>query len=322
MLSKNIATGAYPAKLAGQKQPKNKSMHPHAQRGVTLIELMVGITIGLLTVAVAMGALMVSRGISGTVSDASTIQQQAAYAMRVIGLQLRQAGSLRLNLDPGTTTTESTYLIAAAFETDYTDPVDTSASFSIKDHTLKGKKEPSDGEYALSVGYRNYTEPVFTSASAESLQRNCLGGQGTSALILSEFVLYTPASDPAKRELRCNGNGNIQPIVGNVANFQVRYLLQDNTTTPGNSTIKSVDASGVTNWAQVQAVEVCLVLYGNEAMDIPSPTQDNPKQGTYTDCDGTAVSMNTLTGARNKRMHIAFRNTFQLRSQGLIGSVL
>ena len=69
-------------------------MCPQTQRGVTLIELMVGITIGLLTVAVAMGALMVSRGISGTVSDASTIQQQAAYAMRVIGLQLRQAGSL------------------------------------------------------------------------------------------------------------------------------------------------------------------------------------------------------------------------------------
>ena len=91
-------------------------MCPQTQRGVTLIELMVGITIGLLTVAVAMGALMVSRGISGTVSDASTIQQQAAYAMRVIGLQLRQAGSLRLNLDPGTSATESNYLIPAAFE--------------------------------------------------------------------------------------------------------------------------------------------------------------------------------------------------------------
>ncbi|MBS0291029.1 MAG: prepilin-type N-terminal cleavage/methylation domain-containing protein, partial [Proteobacteria bacterium] len=67
------------------------------QRGVSLIELMVGVAIGLLVVAVAMGALMVSRGISGTVSDASSIQQQAAYAMRVVGLQMRQAGSLYLN---------------------------------------------------------------------------------------------------------------------------------------------------------------------------------------------------------------------------------
>lgn len=69
---------------------------PLAQKGFTLLELMVGVAIGLLVVAVATAALMVSRGVSGTVSDASGIQQQAAYAMRVIGLQLRQAGSLYL----------------------------------------------------------------------------------------------------------------------------------------------------------------------------------------------------------------------------------
>ena len=81
-------------RLRGQKYSKN-----FTQSGVTLIELMVGIAIGLMVVAVAMGALMVSRSVSGTVSDASDIQQQAAYAMRVIGAQVRQAGSLRINLD-------------------------------------------------------------------------------------------------------------------------------------------------------------------------------------------------------------------------------
>ena len=288
-------------------------MCPQTQRGVTLIELMVGITIGLLTVAVAMGALMVSRGISGTVSDASTIQQQAAYAMRVIGLQLRQAGSLRLNLDPGTSATESNYLIPAAFEAAIaasgSDP-----GFNPATQSITGKHNPGDSEYALSVGYRNYTEPVFISASEASLHRNCLGESGTPSLIQSQFQLYTPASDPARRELRCAGTGAAQAIINNVANFQARYLLQDNAV-PGASTIKSVDASGVTNWAQVQAVEVCLVLYGNESIDMPAGS-------TYTDCDGAAVNMTTLTGSRTKRMHIAFRNTFQLRSQGLIGAVI
>ena len=68
------------------------------QQGVTLIELLVGIIIGLLTVAVAMGALMISRSVTGTVSDSSMLQQQASYAFRVIGQQLSQAGSLRINL--------------------------------------------------------------------------------------------------------------------------------------------------------------------------------------------------------------------------------
>lgn len=88
---------------------------PVSQKGVTLVELMVGIAIGLLVISVAVGALMVSRNISGTVSDATGIQQQAAYAMRVIGQQVRQAGSLRLNLDP--LNSGDDYLIPVALET-------------------------------------------------------------------------------------------------------------------------------------------------------------------------------------------------------------
>jgi len=34
------------------------------------------------------------------------------------------------------------------------------------------------------------------------------------------------------------------------------------------------------------------------------------------------VDMTKLTGQRARRMHIAYRNVFQLRSQGLVGSVL
>ena len=47
---------------------------PIQQQGVTLLEMLVGLVIGLLVVAVAAGALMVSRGVSGTVSDVSGIQ--------------------------------------------------------------------------------------------------------------------------------------------------------------------------------------------------------------------------------------------------------
>ena len=319
MISKNIASRAVAVSLSGQKLHKRSPSHLQAQYGATLIELMVGITIGLLTVVVAMGALMVSRGISGTVSDASNIQQQAAYAMRVIGLQLRQAGSLRLNFEPGTSNTAAEpYLAAVAFETDFKDP--DGSTFIIKQDTISGKETPSTGEYKLSVGYRNYTESlfVFTTASQESLLRNCLGGNGSNARVLSEFVLFIDPDDPSRRELRCNGNGQVQPIVNNVANFQVRYLLQDNATTPGDSKIQSVDANGVSNWAQVRAVEVCLVLYGDEAIDMPTDGS-----ASYTDCDGaTKVNMATLTGPRARRMHVPFRNLFQLRSTGLIGSVL
>lgn len=282
-----------------------------SQRGVTLIELMVGIAIGLLTIAVAMGSLMVSRGVSGTVSDASSIQQQGAFAMRTIGLQLRQTGSLRLNLSPGIVTAAEPYLAPAAFETkagqfDPTTPTG----------ILEGKDSPGATEFKLDVRYSSYTEPLFVGGT-QSQARDCLGANPDPNLLESKFSLrVNPVTNVP--ELVCASAGSIaaQPLVQNVANFQVRYLLQDNTSTPGSSTLKSVDAAGVgVDWAKVQGVDVCLVLYGTERIDLPTGSN-------YTDCNGAAVDMSTLTGARARRMHVTFRNTFQMRSQGLIGSVL
>jgi type IV pilus assembly protein PilW len=288
---------------------------PQRQRGVSLIELMVGIAIGLLVVAVAMGALMVSRSISGTVSDASSIQQQAAATLRIIGMQLRQAGSMRLNLDPGTTAAAETYLVPVAFETALSagtaKPME---SFDPKTHTLSG----ADSPVSLTTGYRRYTEPVFIATTDQALVRNCVGGpaEKDSSGNVTRDVRLENVFALNGSELRCAGNGATpQPIAQNVANFQVRYVVQDSTTTPGAPTLRTLTASAVTSWGQVQAVEVCLVFYGVEPIDLPTGSN-------YTDCDGTTVDMSTLTGVRARRMHVAFRNVFQLRSQGLIGSVL
>ena len=277
------------------------------QRGVTLIELLVGIAIGLLVVAVAAGALMVSRGVSGTVSDASGIQQQAAYAMRVIGMQLRQAGSLAINLNPTNAASENASEAPVAFETTAEPATPGAAGFDPATNTLSG----TTGN-RLTVGYRRYRDAVFTSAAPVSLSRNCVGGpaDGNTAVILESIFQLTDG------ELLCSGNGNTQPVVQNVANFQVRYLVQDNLATLGNPQVRYVGASAVANWSTVQGVEVCLVLYGAEAINLPDGA-------SYTDCDGTtAVDMTTLTGDRARRMHLVFRNVFQLRSQGLVGTAL
>ena len=310
---KNIVSCAYKAYVGSQNITKNgacsrapmlkgATTRARHQRGVTLLELMVGITIGLLVVAVAMGALMVSRGISGTVSDASMVQQQAAYAMRVIGTQLRQAGSLRVNLNYDTSAVAEPYQAKVAIET--AAPATSGNAFDPSNDTIKGTAT------SMTVGYRRYTELLHNKAAEESQSRNCLGAPAdtsTDQLLESIFTF-----NAAKNDLRCSGNSaNEQPIVGNVANFQVRYLLQDNSA-GGDSKINNVDAAGVGgNWARVQGIEVCLVLYGNEPMDLPSGSN-------YTDCDGSTQDMSAQTGNRARRMHMVFRNVFQLRSQGLM----
>lgn len=285
-----------------------------AQRGITLIELMVGLLIGLLVVGVAIAALMASRGVSGTVTDASAIQQQGAYAMRVIGQQLRQAGSLYLNPNSAGAVQANILNAPVAFEVKSEPPSgaapSASGSFNPATDTLV------DGPGDLNIGYRRYTDPVFTGATPVSLSRNCTGGPGDGSSdrrVESIFQL-------AGTELHCGGNDtrdSRQPVVQNVASFQVRYLVQDATSTPGAAQMRYRAAGSMTpgDWRRVQAVEVCLVLYGNEPMGLAAGS-------TYLDCDNNAVDLTTLTGERKQRMHLMFRNVFQLRSQGMVGSVI
>lgn len=286
---------------------------PLRQRGVTLIELMVGLAIGLLVVAVAMGALMVSRGISGTVSDASGIQQQGAYILRVVSQQLRQTGSLYLNPDPaGGSSTD--VLSPVAFEIK-ADAVGTGNSFMQED-TLSGASA------SVTTAFRRYQDNVFLADNATSstigtdfLARNCVGAPGNSST--DQRIESTFTFDSAKNELQCGGNGaTAQAIAQNVAQLQVTYMLQT-VDAAGNTTVQYTKGSDMPvaatdpTWRRVQGVQVCLVLYGSEAIDMPA-------NSSYIDCAGTSVNMTTLTGDRKNRMHLLFRNTYQLRSQGLL----
>lgn len=291
------------------------SPQPSRQHGVTLLELMVGLAIGLLVIAVAMGALMSSRSVSGTVSDISGIQQQGSYVLRVIGQQLRQAGSLYLNPDP--TGGASTDVLGAVV-------------FEIKANSRSGgnsfdqQNTIAGGADTITTGFRRYQDNVFFADNATSsaigtdyLSRNCVGSPAntnTDERVESIFVF-------ADGNLRCSGNGStVQPIAQNIAQFQVTYLVQTVASGTG-ATIQYKKGSDMPTsaadpvWRSVQGVQVCLVLHGTEPIDLP---QNTPASSSYTDCDGKSVDMTALTGTRKNRMHLLLRNTFQLRSQGLL----
>ncbi|MBO1250074.1 PilW family protein [Comamonas denitrificans] len=274
---KKIATSAYPTRDKEQK-------HLKFQAGLTLIELMIGLAVGLLVVAVATVSLLGSRSVTGAVSDISGIQQQAAYVMRTFGTQLRQAGSLYLDL---------------GLDADGDGEITSATAFQLRGSTDTAIAENNG---SVTIRFTGYEEPTF--ANAGPISRNCLGAPGsipagTTTSIESIFTLNGT-------DLRCND----QPIAQNVAAFQVRYLLQG--TDQDDPTMLYTNSAGVADWNRVQGVEVCLVLFGTERIDLP-------EGASYTGCDGsTAVNITTLAAPRTNRMHYVFRNVFQLRSQGLI----
>ena len=264
------------------------------QRGATLIELMVGITIGLLTVTVALGALMVSRGISGTVSEASQLQQQASYAFRVIGQQLRQAGGRQLDIDNATATATS--------ET----PLQTRVSGSTES-AISGKDEPGKDEYALIVNFQNVSELVTNKDPSKDpeLKRqihDCLGEDPkdptANPSVTSQFK-----RDADNNSLFCKGTANDSPqaLIENVQDFTVRYLVQTSeASTTALPSYQYVDAAtATTNWQNVYAVQVCLELEGTENI--------NTLGVEYTKCDGTQAT-------RGNRLRMVFRNIYHIRN--------
>lgn len=262
-----------------------------SQSGVTLLELLVGLAIGLMTIAVALGALLISRGVSGTVSDASQLQQQGAYALRVAGRQLRQAGAIRLNMAFGA---------AAGAAEDPAQPVAFETTFNRSTRTLQ-----NDTTYALRVGYQNYTETVSTATTAQALLSDCLGRSSTTAAVVQSDFRLQRATGAATGDLLCRGtDGSEEVLIGNVADFRVTYLVQ---TLPadgvGATTMRRIApaAMATADWASVVAVDICLELAGDENIDTAG--------ATYRNCAQSDVSL-------GNRMHVVLRNTFQLRSQG------
>ena len=274
-----------------------------AERGVTLVELMVGIAIGLMVVAVALGALLASRSISGTVSEVTSLQQQAAYAFRVIGQQIRQAGSLELNLNPSIVLNPASdanpAMSPVAF--DAPDPTGARPPFVRASSTLDATTTP----LSVTVGFQNYVEETVA-ASETSLLSDCLGQNaalaaggslGATPVLTSKFE-----HEASKNELVCTGTGSAgrQAIIGNVTDFQIRYVEQ----TPGTTTLKYLPANPLpSNWSNIYAIEVCLELTGTETVPTPS--------ATYKNCSGTDT-------AYGDRLRMIFRNVFQIRSQGQV----
>lgn len=263
----------------------------HQQAGATLIELMVGIAIGLLTIAVAIGALMVSRGVSTAVSDTTNLQEQASYAFRVIGQQLRQAGSIRLDLasqKPDGTAIEVEDVVA--FQT----------VFDSQNNTINGVDTPP----TLTLGAQAFNEPSFQDATNPQLNRDCLRQKATlvngNGDIRSRFTLNGD-------ELMCQGStGAAQPVIKNVAAFRVTYLIQESAIL-GTPTIRRVDATtAATDWTRVFGVEVCLDLMGDERIETKGAAAVDAQ---YTNCAGNSAPYGSRT-------HMVFRNTYQLRGQG------
>jgi len=242
-----------------------------SQRGVSLVELLVGIVVGLLVVTAASASLLLARGTTTTATELNQLYQQGAHALRVIGIQVRQAGARDIRADPAT----GHHVIADDFP-----------GFNAQGQAVAGADGAGDKTDQLSVSHQ---------PASGSTARDCLGGVVIKGHTDSTFQVVG-------QDLRCGAGATPQPMIGNVAQFQLRYRV---TTPAGTQSMTAAEVEAVQSWQSVSAVEVCLDLQGS--------ARDHPGSGDYRSClraaDGSFAS-----APRDGRLHVVFRQVFDIRS--------
>ncbi len=250
----------------------------HRQTGVSLLELLIGITIGLLVVVAAVGSLVYTRTSSTSVDDSSRLQQDASNVFRTLGHHIRQTGARRIvNPLAGNANVE----FNSAYAGFGTNPNSSSPL------VVQGVDGADNAPDTLQVSYD-------TDAVMQSM--DCLGAP---TLVANNI---TSTFSVVGNELQCLGSGsaNAFALLQGVEDFQVLYGFRvgDNLQ---YRTATAIAAAVPAPWDQVETVQLCIRLAG-ELRNAPGADMNG--------CNGENV-------ANDGRIRRVFFRVFNIRNQGL-----
>ncbi len=180
-------------------KPVPRLLHPRqSQAGMTLIELLVALSIGLFIIGAALMVFQSTSGIGRQISELTQIRQEGAHAFRVIGKQVREAGSV----EPEYVSTNNNFRFG---------------EYNWTNGTPVAAWTPPSGSDFLSI-----SQQVQTGGTHKELLRNCLGEKVSTSNRRSDFYLQDG-------NLRCVTGSNVggQPIISNVNAFRVRYRVSN-----------------------------------------------------------------------------------------------
>lgn len=250
-----------------------------------MVELMVGITIGLLVVVAAIGSMVATQVASTVTGDSSRLQQKADAVFRNLAFHLTQAGAIVLTTPPAATNPA-----LLEFSSRYTgfNPATTGAPigqfFSI--HGVDGGANASD---TLRVSYQD-----------NGTVRDCLGNRPAVVNAGVDNTFSVNGTD-----LMCLGASAAaaQSIADGIEDFQVMYGVLTGATGAERYRFFRADqmlALPLTpNWTSIQAVSICLQLTGD--------TLGNPQSGVLiTGCRGQNI-------ASDGAIRRVFQRTFTIR---------
>lgn len=226
------------------------------QGGITLIDLLVGIALGLMVILAAIGTLILSRSTGQAVTEQLELQQQGNMALRIMTSLVRQASSRELVLTGGGVVMT---------------PLPTFTAPSILALQPQARDALDNDAFGI----------AFSDPGPPNAAQDCLGNTNAPAapVVVSSFSV-------ANNRLVClgtNAGAGAQPIIADVQRFRVLYVA-----TTG------IGAATTTNYFAVGALPANANIIGLElCLELATGLRFNPETlaaVNYTDCDGAQIA--------------------------------
>lgn len=212
------------------------------QKGMTLIEVMVSVTLGLMFLTAAMGFLITSQQSSQSQDTGNRMQENARFAMELIRESVRMAGFTQGPANPGYIYRDACGTVNGLAATNCSDDVATTA-------TSQGDR------LALAM-----TSPD---------SQDCLGNDTGSTDTVFANVFWVETSGNIS-SLYCRGYdmatdtwiGAAQPLIDGIDQMQVQYGILDVPTNTVDRYLNAtqVQALGANTWDNVRSVKVGLLV--------------------------------------------------------------
>jgi type IV pilus assembly protein PilW len=257
------------------------------QKGHLLLEWIVATALGLLALSGALTLYRSQRDTFARAADAATMREAGATALTLIGQQVQMAGfapigdrQLQGRVRPGVFGCEGPQRLISAEPDEYACVASTSVAA---------------GSDEVMVRYAD--NGVATWPSVAGQPTDCLGQgverQGAYAVVVNRFYVTQPRRRD-EPELACAGNGHAtpQPLVEGIERLAIRYWL------PGAMEPVGARAIPPTQWANVTAVEVCVVVRGRRTRAVDS----------FVDCEGNVAASPDGRARLSLSRHVALRN--------------
>jgi len=301
----------------GEPIMKNLRSARQKNRGVTLIELMVGLAIGLLLVIIASTIYLYSKKSYNAVTENSQMEENGRFALDLLSKYIQSAGFA--TIDP----TAATPTLPLEDKLGGCEYGFTNASSASSPTDLTCLSAAPTGELQSAGLFTRYETDLYASTAGKQQGFGCTNEAAASKLVagvqtyesrsyffVSHVTAQTPYGTRSMGQLSCVSDATpsvdgvagaasykVQPLIPGIEQLAIRYIAK--TGRIGGVPLTTAD------WEDVAAVEVCVLARSIQASGNDTGTQ-------YTDCYGNTLTAGPSESYRAMRSTVALRNTATL----------